>query len=537
MLTLRKSHQTCCIDKDSATELGTALNTMYQWYADSKLCIAYLQDVSDEEQGKPFEKSEWFRRGWTLQELIAPQKMDFYDRDWRRIGSKANLVEKLYRSTGIEPSVLTGEKSPSQYSIAQRMSGAAGRITERIEDRAYSLLGLFNVSMPMVYGQREQAFIRLQEAIAAQSADQSIFAWSLDRVNHPEGYSGLFAPSPDSFAQCGDVGKGSERTGFQVTNIGLSITLPTWPYAMETYMAFLDVTPLAGRHTTLTILVARLPGAKQWARIMDHEGRSVLRVNWAQVDEPHGKWTVRELHIRQTPLSQPLYFGRIYGIRLRRLEPLRRGRRTRILSRANRTAEDIVCLAPGQTGTAGVAHSDLHDERRTLPHWAQIRWIKVGFDDDFNPVLMLAKERSDAISANASRDFAKACKNEPKANRRIFDNRWLTSSSLWKRQQVPTCENGWSKGYHIFQPDKLPMCFMTKEYADLEDLNIRIRFSLLPVPVEQSGSEGLKDMFVWTLDIIEHGEPPSWLAYVGSHAYRYGRSAIGLIKTADRSSE
>lgn len=123
------------------------------------------------------------------------------------------------------------------------MSWAAGRVTERIEDRAYSLMGLFGVTLGMVYGEREKAFIRLQETIIQHSADQSIFTWSLDRRHHPNGFSGLLAPSPESFAACFDIVATREAQGFALSNVGLWITLPTLPYYMEVYAACLDCKP------------------------------------------------------------------------------------------------------------------------------------------------------------------------------------------------------------------------------------------------------------------------------------------------------
>ncbi|CAN9229026.1 unnamed protein product [Alternaria alternata] len=76
---------TCCIDKTSSAELSEAINSMYQWYKGACICYAYLEDV----QGNPqlddyeaFSKSRWFTRGWTLQELIAPGIVEFYNVSW-----------------------------------------------------------------------------------------------------------------------------------------------------------------------------------------------------------------------------------------------------------------------------------------------------------------------------------------------------------------------------------------------------------------------------------------------------------------------
>lgn len=170
---------TCCINKTDYVELGEAINSMYRWYSMAKLCIAYLQDVTTLGQIK---ESEWFNRGWTLQELIAPKSVQFYGRSWNYLGDKASLSNVLVSKTGIPSDVLKNTIPPQAYSAAQRMSWAANRTTTRLEDRAYSLMGLFDVNMPMIYGEQERAFTRLQEHIISKSADESIFVWDLPKM-------------------------------------------------------------------------------------------------------------------------------------------------------------------------------------------------------------------------------------------------------------------------------------------------------------------------------------------------------------------
>jgi hypothetical protein len=138
---------TCCINKGNSSELAEAINSMYMWYKQSALCIVYLEDVPR----KPFEKSEWFDRGWTLQELIAPKAVSFIDHHWTPIGTKLELLDTLSERARIPKDILNNEAEPSTYSVAQRMSWASQRVTKRLEDRAYSLLGLFGVNMPMIY--------------------------------------------------------------------------------------------------------------------------------------------------------------------------------------------------------------------------------------------------------------------------------------------------------------------------------------------------------------------------------------------------
>jgi hypothetical protein len=168
---------------------------MFAWYQNAEVCYVYLSDVSA--QMDSFATARWFSRGWTLQELIAPSKVDFYARDWVRIGSKRSLSKLLEEITKIHSSFLTGEESIKETSIAERMSWASRRQTSRPEDMAYCLMGLFSVNMPMLYGEGERAFIRLQEEIIKVSDDHSIFAWRSFRKDESyESSGGLLATHP-----------------------------------------------------------------------------------------------------------------------------------------------------------------------------------------------------------------------------------------------------------------------------------------------------------------------------------------------------
>lgn len=163
---------TCCIDKHSSSELSEAINSMYQWYKEAQVCITYLSDVLSADNPSrllsSFKTCKWFKRGWTLQELIAPSMVEFYGRnkegDWTEIGTKLSLQRAIFEATGIPIEVLkTGDVR--DISVAKRMSWASRRETTREEDRAYSLMGLFDINMPMVYGEGKRAFVRLQEEI------------------------------------------------------------------------------------------------------------------------------------------------------------------------------------------------------------------------------------------------------------------------------------------------------------------------------------------------------------------------------------
>ena len=176
-------NDTCCIDKSSSSELSEAINSMFRYYAIAEVCFAYLADVppttEQPETSHEFRNSRWFRRGWTLQELIAPSFLVFLSQDWTYLGAKHDLAPLLESITQIPVAVLRSEEELSRFSIAQRMSWAKGRETTRVEDRAYSLLGIFQINMTTLYGEGQRAFIRLQEKILKTSTDTSIFAWGL----------------------------------------------------------------------------------------------------------------------------------------------------------------------------------------------------------------------------------------------------------------------------------------------------------------------------------------------------------------------
>lgn len=208
---------TCCIDKSSSAELSEAINSMFKWYREATFCYAYLSDVllptqqctpaeSDREWRLTFRASKWFTRGWTLQELIAPQELVFYDRHWSEIGKKIDLTGDISEITGISAGVLGGVESLTSKSLAMRMSWASKRETTREEDIAYCLMGIFDVNMPMLYGEGAKAFIRLQEEILKETEDHSLFAWRAS----PESalaapYRGILAASPAEFINCNHI--------------------------------------------------------------------------------------------------------------------------------------------------------------------------------------------------------------------------------------------------------------------------------------------------------------------------------------------
>ena len=200
---------TCCIDKSNSTELAEAINSMFRWYRDATKCYVYLRDVSrpqnysadgsNEDWESTFRKSAWFRRGWTLQELIAPASVDFFCKEGELLGNKASLERQICEITGIPASALRG--SPlSDFSVAERLSWAASRETFRQEDKAYSLLGIFDVNMSLIYSEgKHRAMQRLREEIEKASKGTSFSSRNMKLLtNLDQGTSARTSQSPSA---------------------------------------------------------------------------------------------------------------------------------------------------------------------------------------------------------------------------------------------------------------------------------------------------------------------------------------------------
>jgi hypothetical protein len=174
---------TCCIDKTNSQELQEAINSMFRWYQNAKKCYVLLSDVensSSEENGHlrrrwkaAFRKSRWLNRGWTLQELLAPCSVEFFSKEGELLGDKQSLKDTIYEITGIPGDALLG-KQVSEFSVAERFSWAKDRETTRGEDRAYCLFGIFDIHLPLIYGEgRENARDRLRSAVTLKHKDRS----------------------------------------------------------------------------------------------------------------------------------------------------------------------------------------------------------------------------------------------------------------------------------------------------------------------------------------------------------------------------
>ncbi|KAI1489129.1 HET-domain-containing protein [Biscogniauxia mediterranea] len=270
---------TICIDKRSSAELSEAINSMFAWYRDAATCYAFMIDAPDNtstvEAKAEFSKSKWFRRGWTLQELLAPREVTFFSGDWTPIGEKKGLSTLLADTTGIDIEILLGNQPVDSASVARRMSWASKREVTRPEDIAYCLMGIFSVNMPMLYGEGgEKAFLRLQEEIMKGSDDQSLFAW-VDLAAPPDARFGLLAPSPSSFLYSNSIIPYQDwepRSPYAVTNRGLRIDLHLTAREDEDglFVAALDcpAPPAYEDSTFLAIYLKKLSDSdQQYARV------------------------------------------------------------------------------------------------------------------------------------------------------------------------------------------------------------------------------------------------------------------------------
>jgi hypothetical protein len=204
---------TCCIDKASSAELSEAINSMFRWYQHAEKCYVYLSDVSTSgfaRNEQSFQRSSWFTRGWTLQELVAPKFVEFFSSDGDQIGDKSSIVQEIHNITRIPIQALQGTPL-AHFSVDERMSWTENRETKREEDAAYCLLGIFDIHMPLLYGEgRKKAFSRLQRGLKESSEDDlhalSSPALSMEQPKHKWGpFSNVPSGEDSDFVQRSDI--------------------------------------------------------------------------------------------------------------------------------------------------------------------------------------------------------------------------------------------------------------------------------------------------------------------------------------------
>ena len=289
---------TCCIDKTSSVELSEAINSMYSYYATAQKCYAFLADVGSSETDRDcLSQARWWLRGWTLQELLAPAYVQFFSSDWTSLGTKDELCHEIAQITGIDSEYLNGSVPVQDASIAQRMFWASKRRTTREEDQAYSLIGLFDVNMTMLYGEgSRRAFLRLQEEIMRINEDQTIFAWVKEAPEKDSGekYHGLLADSPADFRSTGATvayTAQSDQTPSFMSARGLRLTLPMTKRNDGVFVAAMQCpVPDRGFNDWLAVYLVKLDiGSEQYARVFCHQLASVSRPGQS-----------REIYVRQT---------------------------------------------------------------------------------------------------------------------------------------------------------------------------------------------------------------------------------------------
>lgn len=512
---------TCCINKANSSELSEAINSMYHWYQGSKICITYLEDVPR----KQMMDSNWFDRGWTLQELIGPKAVAFFDHDWNIIGTKNELIADLSRKTRIPEEILSHVAKPSTCSVAQRMSWAAHRMTTRVEDRAYSLMGLFDIYMPMIYGEREKAFLRLQQHIIQKCKDESIFAWDMDFLGDTRTYSGLFAPSPLAYANCNDIIQTQGSRGFSESNGELSICSRISPHSLGMYFAELHCTDRASTESNAFILIADTSTEGESVRVRD--AKNLIRGHMKSV---HWIWsTERQIRVPVDPIYPPVkYFD---GLWLRTLQPPGHNRcKTTILSSRLTSRADHVCYHELDQGIAGIVRIEPQN-RLDFSGCFSIRWITFGFDEKSIPVLWLANDDHCKHLQNAfeqavasgpdsveHQQFMKTCKSHLKTGERGSTTRWQRMPSESKMIGSSHYE---AQPTHLWQGSLVISSDKTHGVYGriMEELNLEISVQLQPcnsVAVAPSGDNRdgsglpLNSMKIWVVDIIDTGGKPSW---------------------------
>ena len=236
---------TVCIDKKSSAELSEAINSMYQWYQNASECYAYLEDLAPEHcygsAEEALQRSAWFTRGWTLQEMLAPMRLTIVNRDWiicgrtypdedglprvpandRSIWHYDEMLHALSALTSVPVRILNHQRSVYTESVATRMSWMGRRCTTRVEDQAYCMLGLFRINMPLLYGEGNNAFRRLQKEIVQDSSDETIFMAHSSRFIN----GGILNTKPSAYEHGSCVRRAHlfDRPPYTFTNRGLRL--------------------------------------------------------------------------------------------------------------------------------------------------------------------------------------------------------------------------------------------------------------------------------------------------------------------------
>ncbi|KAI1420869.1 heterokaryon incompatibility protein-domain-containing protein [Xylaria sp. FL1777] len=237
----------CCIDKSNSAELTESINSMFRWYSEAAVCLVYLVDSSnaavESSNGtldprrslytKDHEPCRWFSRCWTLQELLASPRLEFYDGEWNLIGTMQDerssdlndFGNEISKITTVDAAALLCRAPLWEYSVEAKMSWASSRKSGRPEDMAYSLLGIFGIHMPLIYGEgAKAAFERLQLEISKSTPDLSLFAWHTGKPGMEGQFCSILADSPSQFRYHRRICRSIPESHHNMTNKGIQMT-------------------------------------------------------------------------------------------------------------------------------------------------------------------------------------------------------------------------------------------------------------------------------------------------------------------------
>lgn len=416
---------TCCIDKSSSAELSEAINSMFNWYKKSEVCYVYLIDVPA--GGNPyaaestFRKSRWFTRGWTLQELLAPKNVVFYDTNWGLVFGQAGyhgdiLSQRraylLSEITGIDPWSLVGDDRHGSIPICLKLSWAAKRETTRVEDVAYCMLGLLGINMPLLYGEGPKAFVRLQEEVLKTTQDLSVLAWGFDKpwqqtaaLSRGHERSGnVLAPSVTYFRglnedDCRPILRDmfinhplSFKSHSMMTNHGLLITLPI--ICIEKRDGLYLAMVAGGKHSGGRFLALPLRRTRHWFLEPLHGTPHIISHSLSNFSfRPKVKWRTVYLVGQRQSISTGINDGRMISSLSKSLSSLNSSRNAKAMP----TVEPGIWVNLKQLAGAGFVVRSLYPPWNLDPHWdgSMIGGITCNlFRGRFEMILILSRPKS-----------------------------------------------------------------------------------------------------------------------------------------------
>lgn len=370
-------------------------------------------------------------------------------------------------------------------------------------------MGLFNINMPMIYGERENAFIRLQQHIIQKSKDESIFAWAMEHSestsNH---FSGLYAPSPSVYINCGDVVQSPGSRGFSETNGELSIWVQILPNSPGTHQALLHCARGVASGPRIFIVLARTSHRGEYLRVRDPAQASQGTVQIKEGFSPR----IKQIRIPVDPSEPPSSI--FYGFWLRTLQPLGYERcHIAILSNCETSEPDCICQRRYDQGNTGIVYikpkPSVSSSKPT-----RIRRIKFGFDESYNPVLRLA---GDDQSTRLQEKVSKALTSEqPKVHSE--EHKEVFKEDLLRSAEVAFARSFKMHQLHKREREGEAVTLRVHGHEGLEELEIaelgmKISVKLHSPNVARQPTDDMgfrpERMLVWTIDITELPLPPS----------------------------